>query len=453
MKDDPLLQSLRKARQARLSRDPADQGGETASSGKAREDSLPTERFDFANLDVHKKLRMHRAAADMLGIRNPFFRPQETLSASMTRFEDRDCINFANYNYLGLNHHPKVRQAAVAACDRHGISAGASRLVGGEHPYHAELEKGLANAIGVEDCIVMVSGHATNVTTIGTLMGDEDLILVDSLIHNSVSEGARLSGAHRIVFPHNDWAWVDNRLSRIRRKYRNVLIVVEGLYSMDGDSPDLARFVDVKSRHDAWLMVDEAHSLGVLGNTGCGIAEATGVDPRDVEIWMGTLSKTLASCGGYVAGSGALTEILRFQAPGFVYSVGLPAPSAEAACMALTLMLEEPERVARLEANGQMFRRVARDAGLDTGLSEGHAVCPVIIGDSLRAVSVSADLYEAGVYALPIIAPAVEDKQARVRFFLTSEHTEDQIRTAVAATARAVEARRDEDLLGQLGNT
>ncbi|HUG63194.1 MAG TPA: aminotransferase class I/II-fold pyridoxal phosphate-dependent enzyme, partial [Methylomirabilota bacterium] len=279
---------------------------EASRNRKVRPDPAPAEprrravvAFDFSTLDDYRQLRLHRAAADMMGIDSPFFRPHDGLAAGRTRIDQRDYLNFASYNYLGLNGHPKVVEAAKAAIDRYGTSVSASRVVAGERPIHAELEQAIAAVHGTEAAVAMVSGHATNVTTIGTLMGPKDLVLIDALIHNSVAEGARLSGAARMTFPHNDWKAVSDLLSRVRHQYKRVLIVVEGLYSMDGDYPDLARFVEVKADHDAWLMVDEAHSLGVLGATGRGIAEHAGVDPKSIELFMGTLSKTMSGCGGY----------------------------------------------------------------------------------------------------------------------------------------------------------
>jgi 8-amino-7-oxononanoate synthase len=230
-----------------------------------------------------------------------------------------------------------------------------------------------------------------------------------------------------------------------------VLICVEGLYSMDGDHPDLARFVQVKSDHDAWLMVDEAHALGVLGPRGHGIAEHLGVDPRSVEIWMGTLSKTLSGCGGYIAGSSALVEYLKVKAPGFVYSVGLSAPLAAAALASLALLEAEPVRVARLHDNGLRFLDQAQARGLDTGLSLGFAVVPVIVGDSAQAAVLADRIYKRGLNALPIIYPAVPEKGARLRFFVTSEHTADQIDEAVRITAEELaEIRKAGSVLKQL---
>jgi 7-keto-8-aminopelargonate synthetase-like enzyme len=321
------------------------------------------------------------------------------------------------------------------------VSASASRLVGGERPCHRRLERALAAMKGTEDCVVMVSGHATNVSTIAALVGPEDLVILDALAHNSMIEGARLSGASRLTMPHADLGWLEETLSRRRGEFRRVLVGVEGLYSMDGDAPDLAALVEIKERHGAWLMVDEAHSVGVLGAGGRGLAEAQGVDPSAVEIWMGTLSKALASCGGYVCGSAALVDFLKARAPGFVFSVGLAPPLAAAAETAIATMLREPERVARLAERGRLLRDSARAAGLDTGLSEGHAVTPVVVGDSLRAVRASAELLGRGVNALPIIHPAVPERAARLRFFVTAEHEPRQIAEAVAATAAVLSAR------------
>jgi 7-keto-8-aminopelargonate synthetase-like enzyme len=207
---------------------------------------------------------------------------------------------------------------------------------------------------------------------------------------------------------------------------------------MDGDAPPLHRLIRLKNRHDAWLLVDEAHALGVVGETGRGLAERHGVDPNAVEIWMGTLSKTLSSCGGFIAGSAALVEYLKATAPGFVFSVGMPAASSAAALAALGILEAEPERVARLAENGHRFLARAREAGLDTGTSEGLAVIPVIIGDSILSAVVSHRLAEAGVNVQPIIYPAVPEKAARLRFFINSTHTAEQIDRAVALTAECV---------------
>lgn len=391
--------------------------------------------YGLDSIPGFRQMRLQKGAADMLKLENPFFQCHDGLAGATSSINGREVLNFASYNYLGLNGHPEVKAAAEAAVQRYGTSASASRLVAGERPIHRELEKALADLHGVEDAVVMVSGHATNVTTIGHIMGPRDLILYDSWIHNSAVQGAALSGARRLSFPHNDHEAAERILQDQRRRHERVLILLEGIYSMDGDLPNLAAFIDIKRRHDAILLVDEAHSVGVLGKSGRGIAEQCGIDPTDVDLWMGTLSKTLSACGGYIASRADFVEYLKYTAPGFVFSVGMSPPLAAAALASIQVMLREPERIARLQARGQLFLETARAAGLDVGTSEGFSVVPVITGNSVLATKLGQRLLERGINALPIIHPAVPEKSARLRFFLTSEHEEQQIRHAVAVTA------------------
>ncbi len=388
---------------------------------------IPDAWTRFDRHPAYESMLVSKAASQRLGLDNPFFRVHDGRAGAMTRIDGRDYLNFASYNYLGLAGHPQVDQAAKDAIDRYGTTVSASRLVAGERPVQRDLEQALAQVYGTEDCVVFVSGHATNVSAIGHLFGPKDLVVHDSLIHNSVLMGIQLSGAARRAFPHNDVGALDRLLADLRGQFERVLIVVEGIYSMDGDMPDLRALIDLKRRHHAFLMVDEAHALGVLGEKGYGLHEHFGIEGRDVDIWMGTLSKTLSGCGGYIAGERALVEQLKYAAPGFVYSVGIAPPLAAASLAALALMRAEPERVARLKQRGQFFLRQARAAGLDTGLSQGYSVIPVILGSSLKAVRLSNQLFEHGVNVQPIIHPAVEEKAARLRFFLSSEHTEAQI--------------------------
>jgi 8-amino-7-oxononanoate synthase len=391
---------------------------------------------EFADLPVYQAMMRHRDIADTFGIANPFYRSHDARSGATTWIGGKEYLNFASYDYCGLNQQPAVGEAAKAAIDQYGTSVSASRIVAGERPLHRALEVALAEHYGVEDAIAFVSGHATNVSTIGALMGSDDLILHDEFMHNSAIVGGRLSRATCVSFRHNNLDALDEALKANRAKHKHALIVVEGLYSMDGDFPDLPKLIELKRRYGAWLMVDEAHALGVLGATGRGIAEHFGVDPLEVDIWMGTLSKTLGACGGYIAGKRELIEILKFQAPGFVYSVGLSPPVTAAALAALELLKAEPERVRRLQANGKLFLEEANAAGLDTGTSAGYSVVPVIVGDTVKVVKLTERLLNRGVNALPIFYPAVPMKAARVRYFITSEHTSEQIRTAVAITSQ-----------------
>lgn len=396
--------------------------------------------FDFAQMPQHKQLRMMAAAAELSGIDNPFFHVHEGRAGSTTLCGNRTLLNFASYNYLGLNGHPEVSAAAKAAIDRYGTTVSASRLVAGERPIHRELESALARLHGTEAALVFVSGHATNVSTIGHLLGPKDLILCDALSHNSIVEGARMSGATRLMFPHNDLDALEDLLTRNRSRHERCLIAVEGLYSMDGDVPDLPRFIQVKQEHQAMLMVDEAHSIGVLGRTGAGIGEHFGVSRRDVEIWMGTFSKSFASCGGYVAGEKRLMDYLRYTTPGFVYSVGMSPANAAAALAALRVMRREPQRVEQLQSNAAFFLDQARAAGLNTGASQHSAIVPVILGRAEPCVQLFRALFAQGVYALPIMYPTVPENASRLRFFVSSLHTKDEMQATVRLIAAAVKA-------------
>lgn len=390
--------------------------------------------MSFESLPAYQHLRKQRALADALGVTFPFYRPHDIRAGARSVMDGAVVVNFASYDYLGLNGHPDITGAVAAAAAEWGTSVSASRITAGERSFHRDLERALADIYETEASLAFVSGHATAISTIAALLGPKDLILHDALIHNCVVVGAQLCGATRRSFAHNDMAAVTDILAATRDRFERVLIVCEGLYSMDGDGPDLARLVDIKEQYGCWLMVDDAHALGILGKTGRGIFEMADVDPKRVDMWLGTLSKTLVSCGGYIAGNRALIDYLKLTAPGMVYSVGMPAPAAIAALTAIRLMQREPERIARLQSNGQRFLRKAREAELDVGTSWGYAIVPVVLGDSLRTVTLANRLLQRGYNACPIVPPGVLEQSARLRFFISSEHTEDEIDGAVAAT-------------------
>ncbi len=394
--------------------------------------------LDFNTLPGYAEQRLLRSAGAAMGLKDLYFLLHEGDAGAFTVIDGRRMINFSSYDYLGLNHHPSVRAAARDAIDRYGISASASRLVAGERPVHRALETLLAEHYAQEACLTFVSGHAANVSTIGALVRPRDLVVHDALAHNSIIMGAELSRAERRSFPHNDLAALDSMLESIRDRYERVLIVAEGLYSMDGDLADLPGLVAIKEQRQAWLMMDAAHDLGVLGARGFGAFEHFGVDPRRVDVWMGTLSKTLAACaacGGYIAGAAPLVDYLKYAAGGFVYSVGMPPPVAAAALAALEILRREPERVQRLQDNSLAFAAACRSAGLDIGSSVGQAIVPVMTGDSIRAAALSQRLFERGINVQPIIAPAIPERLARLRFFLSSEHARADLETTVQAVA------------------
>jgi 8-amino-7-oxononanoate synthase len=397
--------------------------------------AAPAASTDFSTLPGYDELRLYRSIADKFDVDNPYFRVHEGRAGAHSRIAEQTVLNFSSYDYLGLNGHPEVIEAAKAAIDRYGISASASRHVAGERPVHRALERALANHYDVEDSVIFVSGYATNLGVIGHLLGARDLVIYDALAHNSIVMGGVLSNAARRSFAHNDLDALEQILASSRGSYERALIVVEGLYSMDGDFPDLPRLLDIKTRHNAWLMVDEAHALGVLGPRGYGLAEHFGVDPRKVDIWMGTLSKALVGCGGYIAGCKELTEYLRLTVGAFVYSVGMPPVIAATVLKALEILHREPNRVQALQRNAEGFCALARSRGLDVGNAGGTAVCPIMVGDSLPAVMLSQRLLDRGINVLPVTYPAVPAKESRLRFFLTATHTDDELAAAVDATA------------------
>lgn len=268
----------------------------------------------FETMPGYTQVKLLREMGDKLRVTSPFFRVHEGTAGATTQITGKQYLNFANYNYLGLAGDAQVNARAKAAIDQYGTSASASRMVAGERTVHGELEHAMARFYDADDALVFVSGHATNVTVIGSLFGQGDLVVHDSLAHNSILQGAQLSGAKRLNFPHNDWRALDDLLTRVRHEFRRVLIVVEGLYSMDGDILDLARFVEVKRRHAAFLMVDEAHSLGdrrdgqghprVLRRAERGRRYLDGHAQQDAGR-MRRIYRGLAGAGGYPAASGA----------------------------------------------------------------------------------------------------------------------------------------------------
>ncbi|MEU1203862.1 aminotransferase class I/II-fold pyridoxal phosphate-dependent enzyme [Nocardia sp. NPDC005825] len=373
--------------------------------------------------------------AESVGVSNPYFLINDGVTRDTSIIEGEPVLNFSSYNYLGMSGHPAVVAAVQDAVARYGSSVSASRVLSGEKPIHTELEHELAALLGTEDAIALVSGHATNVTVIGHIVGPEDLIIHDSLAHDSILQGCKLSGATRRPFPHNDHAALDRILTDIRHQYRRVLIVIEGVYSQDGDIPDLPAIIGVKKKHQALLMIDEAHSIGVLGATGGGIGEYFDVDRDDVELWSGTMSKSLGGCGGYVAGSRELIRFLKYTTPGFVYSVGITPPNAAASLAALRQMRVQPELMQRLRDLSGLFLSLAREAGINTGGSHDTPVIPCIVGDSMKTLTLSNALLRRGINVNPILHPAVPEDKARLRFFVTACHSEEQIRYAVKVLA------------------
>ncbi|MDO4575252.1 MAG: aminotransferase class I/II-fold pyridoxal phosphate-dependent enzyme [Planctomycetia bacterium] len=394
-------------------------------------ETVPEEYYRFEKSPEYLQLQQNFQAQMATGLRNPYFTTHEGQAKDTTLIGGKEYIHFSSYNYLGLGSHPEVIDFVQQATAKYGTSCSASRLVSGQKDIHLTFEHEMADFIGTEDAIVFSAGHHVNESVLGHLAGKGDLILHDALAHNSMVMGALLSGADRRPFPHNDFAAVDEILKRYRNEYRRVWIALEGVYSMDGDIAPVPEAIALKKKYKTYLYVDEAHSLGTLGKRGAGVCDYFGIDPADGDLWMGTISKSFGSCGGFISGKKALMDYLRYTTPGFVFSAAIAPPATAAALASLRILKREPERVERLHQNAALFLELARKGGLNTGLSDGTPVVPIIYGNSRMSLYVAEKMFDRGINVQPILAPAVEEKAARLRFFMTAIHTEEQIRTTV----------------------
>ncbi|HEX6996621.1 MAG TPA: aminotransferase class I/II-fold pyridoxal phosphate-dependent enzyme [Gammaproteobacteria bacterium] len=355
----------------------------------------------------------------------------ERLPGARARGDDADLISFACNDYLGFAHHPDVIEASVAATRRYGTGAGAARLITGNHPLYAELERKLAAWKGTEDCVVFGSGYLTNVGVVPALVGAADLVLVDELAHSCLLTGAALSRARVLQFRHNDAAHAAELLGRHRDRHRHCLILTEGVFSMDGDLAPLPALAELARAHDAWLLTDDAHALGVLG-AGRGAAFAWS-PPVPVPLQMGTLSKALGAYGGYLCTSRAVAELVRNRARSFVYSTGLPPGVVAAAAKALDLLADDPGRAALPLARARAFTAAL---GLPAAAS---AVVPLVLGSAERALAASAALQEGGFLVPAIRPPTVPPGTARLRVAFSAEHSEADVRRLAAAAAPLLE--------------
>ena len=362
---------------------------------------------------------------------NPYFLCNDSPLRDTSVHDGQEILNFSSYNYVGMSGRPETIKAAQDAAAHYGCSASASRLLGGEKPIHKKLEAAIAEWKHTEDAVVLVGGHSTNVTFTGNFCGKGDLIVYDALAHNSIHEGTRLSDAESRPFPHNDTAALESILRSCRDKYAKVLIVVEGVYSMDGDIAPVPELVRIKKQYGCFLMVDEAHSACVLGKTGGGVDEYFGLAGDDIDIKMGTLSKGLGTCGGYLAGSHALIEYLRYNLPGFVFSVGISPPLAAATLEAIRLLREEPSIMEDLHRNIRCFLDEAHKRNFNTCLAGETAILPILVGADEDAFALSMALLKRGVFAPSAVYPAVPRGKARLRFCVISEHKPEQIRKAL----------------------
>ena len=362
---------------------------------------------------------------------NPYFVTHESPLLDTGIIDGKEVLEFGSYNYVGMSGRKEVKDAAKAAIDKYGTSASGSRLLAGEKQVHKDLEKEIADWKHTEDAVVCVGGHSTNVTFVGNFCGKNDLILYDALAHNSIEQGCKLSDATSRPFPHSDVAALESILKNQRAYYEKVLIVIEGAYSMDGDIAPVPDFVRVKKEYGCFLMVDEAHSACVIGKTGGGVDEYFGLAGDDIDIKYGTLSKGLGTCGGYLAGKKCLIDYLRYNMPGFVFSVGISPALAAGSLEAIRTLRAHPEIMEHLRTAIRSFTESAKRRHLDICLAGETAVLPVLVGKDEDAWLLSNELKKRGVSVPPAMYPAVPKGKARLRFCVISEHKPEQIEKAL----------------------
>lgn len=411
---------------------------------------MPTTTDVFDKARTHERVQQLRAAREIDAV--PYFRRLESAAAPVVEMEGRRRIMLGSNNYLGLTGDPRVIAAAHDAIDRYGTGVTGSRLLNGTLDLHLELERELAEWFGTEDAIVYTTGHQANLGAIGTILGPGDTVIVDSGDHASILDGVLLSRAKMRAFRHNRLDLLEKRLQQAEQDGGGILVVVDGVFSMEGDVAPLPEIADLAERHGARLMVDEAHGLGVLGARGAGASELLGVEER-VDLRMATFSKSLASCGGVIAGPADVVDFLRIQSRPFLFTAsGVPAAVGSALAAVRICRSEEGRALlARMQANAAYLNAGLRDLGLHVvdpvALPDGSRVAtpivPVLVADDWKAALLWKALWERGVYVNVALHPAVPPGGALLRTSVMATHDTATLDEAIAAFAevkRAFEA-------------
>lgn len=386
---------------------------------------------DFSLLPGYMELQKQREYLKTLHAQDLFFQEGKEYVANEIEFNNTKYVNYSGYNYLNLSHDADVIESVKQAIEEYGTSVSASRLVGGNKNLHTLLEHKIATFLGTENALIFSAGHATNVNTITYLMGQKDVIFYDALSHNSLIQGALFSGASRFSYTHNNPHHLAELLETYRSQYERALIITEGVFSMDGDIAPVPDLISLKNKYNCWLMIDEAHSIGTIGKKGGGVCDYFNIPASDVDILMGTLSKALASCGGYIAGSQILIDNLKYKSSGFIFSAGISPSNTAAALCALEKIEKESWRVNALQENSQILLNEFKSLGFDTGPSQHTPIIPIIMSSEKKILELSLHLKNQGIFAMPIIYPAVPKNESRVRFFVNSSHTKNDISRTV----------------------
>jgi glycine C-acetyltransferase len=340
----------------------------------------------------------------------------------------RDMGMYASYSYLGLIGHPRINKAAKDAIDRYGTGTHGVRMLAGTLDLHKELEETIAEFKGAEAAVTYTSGYVTNLTVVSSLVGRGGYVISDKLNHASIVDGCLMSGAKFLRFRHNDMEDLESRLKNIPEGSTK-LVIADAVFSMDGDVIDFPKIVELSQKYKAWLMIDEAHSVGVLGKTGRGIEEHFGMEGT-VDIKMGTLSKTIPSVGGYVAGKKDLISFLSHASRAYIFSAALPPAQAAAANESFKVILDEPWRMEKLKANSDQFISGLKERGFDT-METSTAIVPVLCGDDERAFALTRAAQAQDLFVLPVVSPAVPPGLARLRATVTAAHETDEIEYAM----------------------
>lgn len=366
----------------------------------------------------------------------PFFQALESTEGTEVVVNGRKVLMLGSNNYLGLTFHPKIREAAQKAIDVFGTSCTGSRLINGTMTIHVELEKRLAAFMGKESALVFATGMQTNLGAISSLLGRNDVVITDKDDHASIVDGCKLGYGEVKRYVHGDLEQLDRILEKIPEE-KGVLVVVDGVFSMGGDIVDLPKLVRICKAHGARLYVDDAHSIGVLGG-GRGTAAHFGL-VKEVDITMGTFSKSFASLGGFIVGDQDVIDYVKHHARSFIFSASLPASNVMAAMAALDIMENEPEHVERLWENAHFMMKGYRDLGFDIGGTQ-TPIIPIMVGDDDKCFRLWKELFENGVYTNPVIAPAVPHGMALLRTSYMASHTRAQLQRALDVFAKAGKA-------------
>jgi 8-amino-7-oxononanoate synthase len=365
-----------------------------------------------------------------------YLRSIDGASGARVTIDGREMLMFASYNYLGLITHPKIKKAAIEAIEKYGTGAAGVRLLAGTTKIHEKLEETIAKFKGAEDAVTYSSGYVTNLAAISTLCGRGDLVIIDKLDHASIIDGCILSGADHRTYLHNNMKSLEKILAKAGN-YTNKLIVVDAVYSMDGDVSNLPEISHLAKKYNAKVMVDEAHSIGVLGKTGHGIEEHFGLKGA-VDIHMGTLSKTIPSIGGYLAGNKDLISYLKHNSRPFIFSASLPPVAAATAVACFEVIESEPERIVNLQKNIKQFRDGLNSMGYDT-MGSTTSIVPILVGEEEGTLKLCQMVNDEGIFICPILFPAIPKDTNRLRAHVLTTHTSQDIDKALDIFKKAGE--------------